>query len=122
MCFMETGCFIVRLWTCFKKLDIPSPLPKYGSVRKMYPAPIVMNLLRQQKEKQALYKKRAEEARNNRMNLVFTKPNGENVGQSTAYKQLKNWWKQLGARMQYFMWSELQSNEHRRNENDCKML
>lgn len=64
-------------------------LPKYGSVRKMYPAPIVMNLLRQQKEKQALYKKRAKEAWNNPMNLAFTKPNGENVSQSTVYKQFK---------------------------------
>lgn len=62
---------------------------KNGKTRTITPAPIVFDVLREEKRKQAQWKLRAGEAFQNKWNLVFTNELGQHLTSVTVYNHLK---------------------------------
>lgn len=63
--------------------------PKSGKGRTILPAPIVMDVLRQEKQKQLVKKVQAGELWSNPFNLVFTDALGKNLVRRTVVKHFK---------------------------------
>lgn len=63
--------------------------PKSGKGRTILPAPLVMEALRKELQKQQSEKARAGEMWNNPFNLVFTDATGKNLVRRTVVKHFK---------------------------------
>lgn len=84
-----TGVITVKQQLQCKDGDYFLETPKSGKGRTILPAPIVMDVLRQEKQKQLVERVQAGEMWSNPFNLVFTDALGKNLVRRTVVKHFK---------------------------------
>lgn len=85
----ETGVIIVKQQLQHKDGKYFLCSPKSNKPRKMLPAPLVMDALKAEQEKQRLTQQQAGEVWSNPFNLVFTDASGKNLVRRTVVKHFK---------------------------------
>jgi len=85
----ETGVIIVKQQLQHKDGKYFLCSPKSNKPRKMLPAPLVMDALKAEQEKQRLAQQQAGEVWSNPFNLVFTDASGKNLVRRTVVKHFK---------------------------------
>lgn len=85
----ETGVITVKQQLQHKDGKYFLCSPKSNKPRKMLPAPVVMDALKAEQEKQRLAQQQAREIWSNPFNLVFTDASGKNLVRRTVVKHFK---------------------------------
>lgn len=86
----ETGIITVKQQLQYKDGEYFLETPKNGKSRAILPAPVVMEALKNERERQKAAKAFAGACWSNPMNLVFTDPIGKNLVRRTVVKHFKN--------------------------------
>lgn len=86
----ETGIITVKQQLQYKDGEYFLETPKNGKSRSILPAPVVMEALKDECERQKAAKAFAGACWSNPMNLVFTDPIGKNLVRRTVVKHFKN--------------------------------